>query len=239
MIFFLKEKIVPPRNLIEMKLSLVNFQAPVGFYVVNEYNNVLTVNGVSYTLAVGNYDIEDVREALLSVLPANFTITYNAFNYKLTFQWTQEFTLSGSMLNLLGFVSNLTSSGGVLTADHLPDFSGINHIVFSIPNISMRNVDSRGSNSVLTYLPVNSAVGGTMFYTNFTNFKVNITTTTIDYINLLLLDEDRNPLDFANLNYSCVLQVDMTYSLDNSHRGITLEDVYRMYTAPVVAENKI
>jgi hypothetical protein len=217
-----------------MKLSLVNFQAPVGFYIINDNNNVLTVNGVSYTIAEGNYDIEDLREALLALLPANFNILYNALNYKLTFTYTSEFTLGGTMLNILGFSGNATSSGGVLVAEHLPDLSGINHIVFSIPNLSMRNIDTRGANNILTYVPVNAPVGGTMFYTNFTNFKVNITTTSIDYINLLLQDEDRNALDFSNLHFSCVLQVDMIYYLDTSQRGVTLEDIYRLYTAPLI-----
>jgi hypothetical protein len=101
-------------------LSLQNAVIPYSFYSINTNNNIFIIesNSNTYTCIIepGNYNINQMREALLSQLGGLFNITYNPITNKLTItNSTYEFTIlsTGSLNHALGFSETSNTDSGI------------------------------------------------------------------------------------------------------------------------------
>ena len=232
-LFFLKDKIVVPKDFIEVKMSLVVLQAPASFYVINTTNNTLVINNVSYSLPLGNYNIQQLVTLLTTLLGNTYNITFNSNTNKLTFTSTlnQNFTFnkSSTCFNLLGFSSgDKTSTSYILTGDQVVNLTGTNCIFFSTENITTKNIDSQTgiTSTIIASIPVECGQGGIVFYKNNTDTKVNINERHIDYLNIAMYDEYRNYIDFNNCDWTATLQFDIVYYFDPSKHLESMSDLY-------------
>jgi len=70
-------------NIVCAYLSVKNAEFPSSFYLINEYNNAISINNTLYTLTQGNYNVKKFITSLSSLLGASYTISYNSITYKL------------------------------------------------------------------------------------------------------------------------------------------------------------
>ena len=55
--FFFKDVLKNKNNTIETRLSVVNAEFPISWYLINESNNNIIINNISYLFPVGNYNV--------------------------------------------------------------------------------------------------------------------------------------------------------------------------------------
>ena len=88
-----------PRSIL-WTCSVMSFTSPNSIYVINEYNNILsiTISGVTtnYTIVKGNYNANTFITYLLSILPAGFTLTINTITNKFTLGYTAPFSINAN-----------------------------------------------------------------------------------------------------------------------------------------------
>ena len=89
--------------------SVMSFTAPNSIYVINEYNNLLSIaiSGVTtnYNIVKGNYNANTFITYILTVLPAGFTLTVNTITNKFTLGYTAPFSINSSstIYEVMGF----------------------------------------------------------------------------------------------------------------------------------------
>ena len=218
-IYFFKEHISVLNN-VTILLSLVDAQIPISYYVVTSSNNLLdyTVNSINYqyNLEIGNPNISELITELNSNL-TNLTATYNSKNNKITFSSSFSFSLNSAStcFKFIGFTANTThnSIANSLTSDSVCNLSGTKSIYVMIPNLHNVNIDNRtgSSSSCLVKIPATTTSNGILKYTNKSQHKVMITDKTINYIQIILQDDDENIIDLNNQDYSMTFQVDFIY----------------------------
>ena len=67
---------------------------------------------------------------------------------------------------------------------------------------------------ILCSIPVNVSPFSIIIYQNLTNFKTNLFSNTLSYVNLKLIDQDGLIIDLNGCHWSCVFQVDIYNYVD-------------------------
>jgi len=230
-IYFFKEHISVFNNM-TILLSLVDAQIPMSYYVVTTTNQLLdyTVNSVNYTynLDIGNPNITDlVNELNLNL--TNLTVSYDTKTNKLTFVSSFTFSLNSisTCFKLIGFTDGTHNSvSNSLTSDSVCNLAGTKSIYVMIPNLHNVNIDNRtgASSSCLVKIPATAMSNGILKYTNKSGHKVMITDKTINYIQIILQDDDENTIDLNNQHYSMTFQIDFIHRPKFKPDIVELED---------------
>lgn len=200
-------------------LSLQNAVIPYSFYSINDNNNVLIIhsNSNTYTITVpaGNYNIQQMINALQSGLGGLFTITYNSITNKITItNTTYEFTVKkeGTLNNALGFMEDVdtVSSSRTLTGHHCVNLNQIRAINIDIdmPTYNI-NVAQPLNQNILATIPVVVQPFGMIYYNNENNFRVNMFCCKMNMIRVKLLDNQNNLINLNGTNYQMTLQIDI------------------------------
>ena len=152
---------------------------------------------------------------LLSVLPINFTLTFNSITGIYTLGYISLFYLisSSTCYKIMGFVKNITytsDSNFNIVMPYCCNFLGITRLKIKSNVIQTNNIDSysKGKCNMLCSIPVNSAAGGLIVYNNYTNFKIIFPNNNLDYIDISITDENDNELDFNGVDNYITLQID-------------------------------
>jgi hypothetical protein len=95
-VFFFKNPIHIDKNAIEMRLSVVNAQIPISWYLINDTNNQIIINNITYFLKKGNYNINTFISEWANSIGAGWTLTYDGITNKITYAYTSSFTFSDS-----------------------------------------------------------------------------------------------------------------------------------------------
>lgn len=212
------EQIHVPDNF-ALTLGLLNAQIPASFFTINSTNDTLTYNTgtpTSITLKHGNPNVTELIVDLVSKLPNELAVTYDAINNKLTFTRNQTgvFHLSGSAMKLLGFSpgrhTSDTESTPSLTSNHVIDLSGP-RVIFLESDMQTRSIDSRSkaASNILAAIPNSEAAGTILAYSNLTGYFSRINSRTISSLRIKLKDNDDNLIDLQGLAWSCTLQVNV------------------------------
>ena len=195
-------------------VSVVSAQIPFSMYTINDSNKVFLVNGVEYSIPVGNYNVlELIREVANAV--GILTLEYNQITNKVRVASDTAFSIrnSGShepFLRLLGFKLDLYEDQTEYVSDSVVNLSGISSIHL-ISNLGTQNFDSfskKGSH-VLARLPVNTVSNGIIFWENLFHHRSLISQTTISEIAIELLDSQFFPVDLNGVDFSITLQLDV------------------------------
>lgn len=232
--FFFSELLKNDTKIIETNISIVNAQIPISFYIINETNNIININGTVYNFPVGNYNFNSFVNKWINIFSSQWTITLNTTTNKITFSNPSPFTfLTCSIYSILGFTSgNYTGiyNGSVysLEASYPCNFSGIMRLNIKSSTFNFHNIDTfeKGQSSIIASIPVNSSYNGIIQYINFTNFKCNIKNTSINTIQLDIMDDLNNYINFNNQSWNLTLCfniiIDKPRIIANSFHSIVL-----------------
>lgn len=199
-------------NLIYSKISLLSAQIPVSWTTINLTNNILnyTISSVNFSIIItsGNYSGYTLITELQTLFLANghiFSITINITTGVLTFtNSTDDFTflLTSTCLEVLGFSSNLTSSGFTLTMPYPSNTLGIKQIKILSKALPVSNYDSSQS-SCLAVIPVDSTA--LINYVNDSGISHILRTHHLTSMDIQLVDENNNYINFNNINWTMTL----------------------------------
>ena len=235
-VFFFEDPITVDRKAVEKRISVVNAQFPVTWYLINATNNAIIINGTYYYIPYGNYNVTNFIQTCISTFGSNFNVSYNAITNKFTFtNSVSDFTFTDNPINsifkILGFQTgnSYTSNNKSLTAPYSVDFGGLLKLEIKSSTFTLQNCNSfnKGRSRTICSVPVNANQNGVIMYNNFTQYKSIMKNSIITDINIDITDEFKNFIDFNNHDWSMTIQIDI-YS-ENVEDIDTLYDVYEYF----------
>jgi hypothetical protein len=202
-------------------LSIKNAEIPASFYLINEYNNALSINNISYTLTKGNYNINNFITSLTALLGISYSITYNKITLKLTISSSTSFTINYSkttMSKFLGIsstsdtISVLNNSLYTITSPYVVNFLPIQkiHLRTNVAFDNFNNYDK--SNDILLSIQNNANIlGGVILYNNDTNLKYLVNEKDVSTFTLRITDDFNREIDLNNCDFFITFQIDYIY----------------------------
>ena len=202
-------------------LSIKNAEIPASFYLINEYNNALSINNISYTLTKGNYNINNFITSLTALLGISYSITYNKITLKITISSSTSFTINYSkttMSKFLGIsstsdtISVLNNSLYTITSPYVVNFLPIQkiHLRTNVTFDNFNNYDK--SNDILLSIQNNANIlGGVILYNNDTNRKYLVNEKDVSTFTLRITDEFNREIDLNNCDFFITFQIDYIY----------------------------
>jgi len=202
-------------------LSIKNAEIPASFYLINEYNNALSINNISYTLTKGNYNINNFITSLTALLGISYSITYNKITLKITISSSTSFTINYSkttMSKFLGIsstsdtISVLNNSLYTITSPYVVNFLPIQkiHLRTNVAFDNFNNYDK--SNDILLSIQNNANIlGGVILYNNDTNLKYLVNEKDVSTFTLRITDDFNREIDLNNCDFFITFQIDYIY----------------------------
>lgn len=214
-------------DIIKSHIQLIASQIPVSFYIINQYNNTLkyTVASIIYTVAIpfSNYNAYTLITAFTTAFTSNghtITPTINRGSGKLTFTGTTAFqfnTLNSTILKVLGFLPsiNYNSVANVLNAPFPLNLLGIKRLTLSSNSLTTIALNSNNyqTQSILGTVFVSEPPFGLIKHKTETNVNHVLRTRLLSSFEMLITDEDGNPVDFNNQEWLMKLKLSSTYEL--------------------------
>jgi len=215
----------------DILVSCDSFQFTNSLYMINEYNRYFYYNiqGSSAVggliLALGNYNIDTLITELNELAVNNFTFTYNPSTYKITITHKQGLLFKlvdkdlkyNNIYENLGFDDYGTNSyASSFTSPYLYNLISTQVLHICANNINLDNLYLRNTKryNILASIHITSIFGDTQTYFNNTGFKYKINDPTLTFLNLEILDQDMNPVDFNNIDWFCNLCFQYIYKKD-------------------------
>jgi len=209
-------------GVLNLDVALIHAEIPVSFYVINEYNNqfrfklgVATITTVS--ISFGNYNSTSLITALNTALnDVNFTITISKLTGKLSMTYNSDFIIynnfSFSIGTVLGFNDNTinnsigASNPFTLTPPNMLNLLGAKKLNIVSNELNTINHSSEvGSLSLLSSLAVDQPSYGLIIYENKSGIKHNLKVKDINNVDIQILDENHNLINFNNIDWSLLL----------------------------------
>ena len=230
-VFFFKNPIQINRNAIEMRLSVVNAQIPISWYLINSTNNMITINSTNYYFKQGNYNVNSFITEWNNSIGTGWTLTFDSITNKINFTYTSNFSFKdsiNSIFSIIGFQTGIiyNSSSNSLISPFCVNFAGLTRLQMKSSIFNLRNVDSfkKDMNRTIACIPVTQIGSGYILYNNITQYRNIFKNHEIFSIDIELRDDARNFIDFNNVDWSCCLQIDiLNETIENLD---TLSDIY-------------
>jgi hypothetical protein len=213
-------------NVLEIQVAVSNAQIPYSFYNINVYNNVLNIdyNGTPYilTLTRGNYNATNlITEITTQFLNAGITVTITISSITGTIQISvssgtlQILSLGSTIYKVLGLEIGTNYSITVatpFTALYPLNLLGTLRLRVCSYELITYNLDSTNMASLncLATIPIESATFGVILYDNITNIKTRLNNPQLDGFDILILDDDNNPVNFNNQPWCLSLTITST-----------------------------
>lgn len=206
-------------DLLNLDVALIHAEIPVSFYIINEYNNLfrfkLDVDPITtQTIPVGNYNATSLITALNTAInDTNFIITISKTTGKLTMTHNKAFIIYNnfdlSIGKELGFNDNtINNSSGIanpftLIPPNMLNLLGIKKLNIVSQELNTINHSSEvGSLSLLTSLAVDQPSYGLIIYENKSGIKHNLKVKDINKIDISIIDENHDLVNFNNIDWS-------------------------------------
>ena len=204
-------------NVINIWFSILHAEIPNSFYLVNSFNNTLIINGITYTIPVGNYNATTLLNVMTSLV-SGLIITYSSSLLKYTFSYTAPFNISknSTILRIIGGDPNndISSVGNSLTLPYTVNFLPIPRILFRSRQLTFNNFN-QGDNSNDLFLSVQNGgnLGSMIFYNNFSQlrFLYEGDITSLGVLEIRVSDDFNNLLDMNNQDWFITFQVDIEF----------------------------
>jgi len=214
-------------NILNTFITVSNAQIPVSFYTITSINNkvIYEQSGSAFTktIPVGNYNSSSLISALLTLFGSSATITINKINGKLTFLFnTNTPILSTSTIKeVLGFVDNVLCYANIAVELPFPlNLLGVKKVSIKSDNLAITAYSSVNfsTSNTLTTIPVDQPPFNMISYFNQTDLNTNILQArTLNTIDISLVDENNNYLDFNNCDWSMTLCLSIHRNNDITH----------------------
>lgn len=235
MVFYTNSPIVPPVNY-NMTLKVVNLYVPISFTLINANNDVFIFNSHELKIPHGNYnatELQKVLTELVSPYDATWGVSFYQPTNKYTFTSTlSNFTLDGSCLYLLGFITAKSSSGLTLTSEVPINLTGDNIIYLDIPNISTFNLSSASGSrtSIVGSVLVDIPYGSVLYFNDTSDTRFVVQEDHISFWHIKLVGEDQiTPLDLNNLDWGLTLEISFVPKTFQPSFSQTYKDTYTKY----------
>lgn len=244
-------------NVVSLSGGILSAQIPVSFYSVNYTNNILkygiTQGGITnyYTITIttGFYDYKSLFTEMHTQFQANshnFVLTLNENNGKMNFhhQGTGNFhsiVYNGSTcFSVLGFgKQDYLAIAENLEAPYPLDLLGIRALKIMCPEFSTNNRDSvnLATTQLIETIPVDQAPYGIIMYSNSNNEYGNLQTQNISTINIQILSESGDFVNFNNTNWTItlVLLIDRLFKvnlINNLDTALSISTIPRIMEQP-------
>ena len=208
-------------NVNRVYLMVSHAEVPNAFYLVNQYNNILYINSIAYTIPSGNYNASNLMTTLLNLLPASFSVTYSSIFQKYTISSTSAFTISylnSSISRIMGLnrssdmVGVLANDKYTVTLPNCVNFLPTARLNFRSSILQLENFQSNdGSSDILLSLQNNASQNGVITYTNRSNLKYHVDLECVNEIDIRITDDSNRELDFNGVSWFLTLRVDYEY----------------------------
>ena len=236
MVFNFKSIVQDLDDNVDIKVCIDNAQFPYSFYNITANNNVLnyTYLGISYNMIItpGNYNEYSLATQMTSQFLANgsnFTITFSKINGKMTFTSTTNFTfLPSSIFPILGFKLNTSYSSTlfILTGVFPMSVLGTRKLKICSDKLSLNNMDSYSkSQSIIQFVPVNCQPFGMILFNNATDKQCTIKSTTIDEVDIKILDDTNHYIDFNGVNWCITLAITVFKKINQQDNSSTFHSI--------------
>jgi hypothetical protein len=200
-------------------LSVVHAEVANSFYIVNYTNNQFVLNGTTYTLTRGNYNVNTFIVMLLALLPVGYGLTYNSATTKLTMtNTTTDFTVNASSINstvnsIMGLgTSDITSAGLTLTFPNVVNFIPLQRINFRSNYFNFGCYStSDGSSDIFLPLQNNAGQNSVINYNNQTQSKFLIQDRNITSFVISVTNDDNQLINFNGVDWYMTIQIDIDY----------------------------
>ena len=234
LLFNFKNLLSDEQHILKSEVIVLNAQIPVSFYVVNEYNNVLTISGsgiltTTITIDTGNYNantlISELKSQFLSsgVVFSNIKINKNSGKLVFTALLFTNYSFSGSMLDVLGTTSSVESNSTVYKCIYPLNLLGTERLSIKSEKLAVQSVSSLDysfSNTLIT-IPVDVSPFSMISYTSQSDVNKNILNVrTVNEIDIQILDEDNNLVNFNNLDWNMTLVITTEIKVDHQERTL-------------------
>jgi hypothetical protein len=210
-------------------LMIDHCEVPNSFYIVNYTNDVLVIDGITYTVPVGNYNVNSLITVLLSILPTGFTITYNTITNKYTFAYTSSFTINAvdSTINSVIGLGSSNVSGSSITLPFLVNFLPIPRLSFHSTFLNTNNYSSSdGSADVFLCLQNNVGQLSTINYTNQTQTQYLVQEKSITSFMIMVTDDFGRLINFNNIDWYMTFLLKVEY-IDNTITNTNFNDIVK------------
>lgn len=209
-------------NILEIQVAISNAQIPYSFYNINVYNNILngTYNSIPFTLTLtrGNYNATNlISEITTRFLNIGITTIITISNITGLLQISvssgtlQILSLGSTIYKVLGLVSG-TNYTAPFSAPFPLNLLGTLRLRICSYELVTYNLDSTNLTSLncLATIPIESPTFGIILYDNISNIKTRLNNPQLDGFDILILDDDNNPINFNNQPWCLSLTITMT-----------------------------
>jgi len=190
-------------------LGLEQASIPVSIYMINNSNNGLVVNGLPYTIPVGNYNTSSMQTFLNSVNAGIQFLYISVSNqYQVTIAPTAPVVISGTASSILGFVAGTYANPHTFT--NVVNLTSTQGIIVQIENVTTTNRDNSGkTGATLARIPITCAPLRILQYFNAFPFYSQIANRELTYFRIRLLNDDYTPLVLVgNPPWFMVIRID-------------------------------
>jgi hypothetical protein len=177
--------------------------------MINNSNNVMVVNGITYTIPVGNYNTSSMETFLNSVdTGIQFLYIPVSNQYQVTIDPTADVVISGTASSILGFVDGTYANPHTFT--NVVNLTSTTGIIVQIENVTTTNRDNSGkTGATLARIPITCAPLRILQYFNAFPFYSQIANRELTYFRIRLLNDDYTPLVLVgNPPWFMVIRID-------------------------------
>jgi hypothetical protein len=197
-------------NILYNTISVIHAEIPYSFYVINEYNNLLSLSTGNIYVDYGNYNANTLMKFINAKLPTNMVLSFNSTTGKMTLTYTQPFQIysSSTIYNVLGFAkTNYSSTTNKIDFPYPFNSLGTKNLYIK-SNVLLSNYNSATKDYVtLTSIPVNVEPYSIILYNNYSTSSHLIKNTILDEIEIKIYDDNNSLVDFNNIEWSITIEI--------------------------------
>jgi len=221
-IFNIPNLIKDEKNILYNTVSIVHCEIPYSFYIINEYNNLLSLSTGDIYIDFGNYNANSLITYLKPKLPVNMNISLNSSNGVFTLIYNQQFQIyeTTTVYKVLGLQKkNYISLNNSIIFDYPCNFLGTKNLYIK-SNIILDNFNSTTKDYItLSNIPVSVEPFSIVLYNNYSNSKHIIKNKNLDNIEIKIYDDDNNLIDMNSIDWSITLEIEsyINANFDNTN----------------------
>ena len=222
-------------NIINTFITVSNAQIPVSFYTITSTNNRIDYIqpqiglDLSFTIPVGNYNSTSLISALRNGFQNLLALSINKLNGKLSFFFDTNTVIesTSSMKDILGIENDFTCGANITSVLPFPlNLLGVKKISIKSNSLAITSYSSVNfsTSNTLTTIPVDQPAFNMISYVNQSDLNTNILQArTLNTIDISLVDENNNFLDFNNCDWSMTITLSIHRNENISYNG----DLYK------------
>ena len=222
-------------NIINTFITVSNAQIPVSFYTITSTNSTINYTqpqiglDLTFTIPVGNYNSTSLISALRNGFQNLLALSINKLNGKLSFFFDTNTVIesTSSMKDILGIENDFTCVANMTSVLPFPlNLLGVKKISIKSNSLAITSYSSVNfsTSNTLTTIPVDQPAFNMISYVNQSDLNTNILQArTLNTIDISLVDENNNFLDFNNCDWSMTITLSIHRNENISYNG----DLYK------------